>query len=1133
MASSPYKKSTSITNHSSNKADDAVQLFTDMMIEKMTALKNQKWEKGWFNGQSFEGLPQNYSGRNYNGSNTFFLYMNTSMKGYSMPVYLTFDQARKNDIKINKGEKSFPVLYWNLSIKDKNGDNLSFEDYRYLSKEEREKCHVKPFLKTYPVFNVDQTNLKEVKPEEYEKLKKKFEIPEIKDTEGMYTHNALDNVVKNQTWVCPVQTDKPSDRAFYSPSRDIVVLPMKAQFKKHESEEEIYRDGMEFYSTMLHEMAHSTGHKDRLNRLDGSFGDPKYAKEELVAELTAAMIGNSMGFDSKITDNSAKYLDNWLGALHENPKFIVSVMADVNKASDMILEKVDEQRLALGETPYLSKNMVAVENEHSLEPEFKTPQELIASEPYENSYGKIENQNVNEPALSYYGRLSADEKDRLYDNLVNQYKDLKRKHPDAIILFRVSDNYLLFNNDAKRGKEILGLETKEFQASNRGLIRFSEFDHNDLDKFLPQIVKAGQRVAISETAIQPKKFVKRGMSEEIPKEKSYNELSGREQQKKQRELVKEFSKDETVAIINSYQKKYEPKNRQFQEGELPIANSLLFHGLINYHQYYAASTPKEYAKFCLESEVEPGYATAKELYRNHYDIGPSKDWGYPSTGEILHQREQKVDKHNNHELKILTVEEICLNIKNPTPFLNDLEKKGLLTEPERNKVEELLKQPIMSENKVVAQLINPLNDLSIERLNELPVGTKITVTDLTSNYDVEIKTKQENGLWETAVGNGKGYTVIPDMEPKAIMGNFERMASAEKEWDSKLKYILSAPSLKQDLNDNLNNDNTMAKTKKSDESVSEKKEKKVKEPKMPGGFNPESGTLEDIKADTKKGNKVEIKPEVKAETKQEAKAEEKKEEAVKQPREPQLITVNGDKVSHAHIYKAKDTDENLFIAKINGNYLRPTPIPKEVAADFIEKKVSVDDMMQRYYPTKLMPRVSEEDFKNQKVISGKQGDMTIEKFNVYKEKDQTREDFGKYKFYAKVDGKSMSTLASQNDLNAYFDRVQTPKQMVERIFGDRLKLESHYQQFKLPEGFNPKEGRMVKDKNSNNYVVYLDMGEAGRTKGKIISRDDKDNYFNKIATKDQLVAKYLGHEINTRMGMTAGNKISETKQLKL
>ena len=74
------------------------------------------------------------------------------------------------------------------------------------------------------------------------------------------------------------------------------------------------------------------------------------------AELTAAMVGNSMGFDKRILDNNAAYLDSWISTLKENPKFIVSVMADVNKAANMVLEEVDKQKMALGEEPLLDKN---------------------------------------------------------------------------------------------------------------------------------------------------------------------------------------------------------------------------------------------------------------------------------------------------------------------------------------------------------------------------------------------------------------------------------------------------------------------------------------------------------------------------------------------------------------------------------------------------------------------------------------------------------------------------------------------------------------------------------------------------------------------------------------------------------
>lgn len=331
--------------------------FTEMMIERMEQMKSSDWQKGWIGGAGYAGLPQNVGGRNYSGSNSFFLQLQTAAKGYELPVYLTFNQAHNLKAHVLRGEKSFPVVYWDMLVKDKDGKRISSDEYRAMSKEERKGLEAIPFVKSFPVYNVAQTNLSEVQPERMKKLMEKFKLPDLRDTEGMYAHPALDRMIQTQEWLCPIKADKQEDGAYYSPSRDIVVLPMKAQFNIGGTPEDTYRGGMEFYSTMLHEMTHSTMTPERLNReMGGRFGDPKYAKEELVAELTAAMISHSMGFDSKITDNSAAYLDSWIGVLKKEPKFIVSIMADVNKASDLILDHVDKQRLVLGEDPYLAKN---------------------------------------------------------------------------------------------------------------------------------------------------------------------------------------------------------------------------------------------------------------------------------------------------------------------------------------------------------------------------------------------------------------------------------------------------------------------------------------------------------------------------------------------------------------------------------------------------------------------------------------------------------------------------------------------------------------------------------------------------------------------------------------------------------
>lgn len=345
------------TDGHGGSGQQALDRFAQMMIERMEKMKKSDWQQGWIGGAASVGLPQNVMGRNYSGSNSFFLQLYSASQGYKLPVFMTFRQAHNFKAHVLKGEKAFPVIYWDMLVRDKDGKKISSDEYRAMSRDERKNLDVIPFVKAFPVYNLDQTNFREVQPERMQKLLDRFKVPELRDTQGMYAHSALDSMIAQQSWLCPIHADREEIEAYYSPSRDIVVLPMKAQFNRGMTPEDVYRDGMEFYSTMLHEMAHSTMTPERLNRDGGArFGDPKYAKEELVAELTAAMISHSMGFDSKVTDNSAAYLDSWITKLKQEPKFIVSVMADVNKASEMILDRVDAQRLALGEQPYLAKN---------------------------------------------------------------------------------------------------------------------------------------------------------------------------------------------------------------------------------------------------------------------------------------------------------------------------------------------------------------------------------------------------------------------------------------------------------------------------------------------------------------------------------------------------------------------------------------------------------------------------------------------------------------------------------------------------------------------------------------------------------------------------------------------------------
>lgn len=355
-----------------DRIDNALQKFSDMLIARMEQMKESKWKKGWTDGRTAQfGLPQNLVGRPYTGSNAFLCQIHTTMEHYRMPVYLTIKQIRDAGGMIKKGEHSIPIFKWDLRIKDKDGKKLSESDYRNMTKEEQAECTVRPYLKVYNEWNIDQTNLEEVNKEKYDAILNRFKSEPIKDEVGMYKNEVFDNLLKEQSWVCPIEYEKFNESAFYSPKRDQIVVPSKKQFNISNTPEDVFKDGMEFYGTTIHEMAHSTGHESRLGR-DGivkidQFGSDQYAKEELVAELTSALIGNAMGFDSRIRENNIAYLQNWIGSLKKDPKFLKSVMSDVNKSSKMVLEHIDEQRRKLGEKALLDGSLDGVEEKNKNE----------------------------------------------------------------------------------------------------------------------------------------------------------------------------------------------------------------------------------------------------------------------------------------------------------------------------------------------------------------------------------------------------------------------------------------------------------------------------------------------------------------------------------------------------------------------------------------------------------------------------------------------------------------------------------------------------------------------------------------------------------------------------------------------
>ena len=275
-------------------AFDIYTAVTDRIIQQMEH-GILPWAKPWggITGGAYSGI----TGRPYSLLNQMLL----SKPG----AYYTFDQIQKQGGSIRKGEKSQMVVFWKqVPVKDQ--DSLTGEV----------KENLIPMLRYYNVFHIDQcdgitcTNVTE---------------------EPMHTDADADSIIRaylDRSGVTLIH--KISDEAYYSPSRDCVVLPLPEQFKSME----------ERYSTAFHELAHSTGHQSRLDRLSATahFGNESYSKEELVAEITATALMNYTGLENNRTfRNSAAYIQGWLTALRNDKRMIVSASGAASKAFEYIV----------------------------------------------------------------------------------------------------------------------------------------------------------------------------------------------------------------------------------------------------------------------------------------------------------------------------------------------------------------------------------------------------------------------------------------------------------------------------------------------------------------------------------------------------------------------------------------------------------------------------------------------------------------------------------------------------------------------------------------------------------------------------------------------------------------------------
>ena len=439
--------------------DRALERFADMLIEKMETLQSD-WKKPWFTEGSMK-WPKNMNGREYNGMNALMLMLQCEKNGYKIPVFCTFDRVAALNfekdkqgsrkpvvdadgeklplVSINKGEKSFPVFITTFTCIDKDShEKIKYDDYKQMSNEEKKNIAVYPKLQIYNVFNLDQTNLKEARPELYAKLEEanKVATGETKGDGKMIDFPAVDAMIEKNGWVCPIYP-KHQDNAYFSISKDEIVVPEKSQFINGES----------FYSNLFHEMTHRTGTEERLNRFKqgNGFGSAEYSREELVAELSAALIASRYGMEKNVKEDSCAYLKSWLGSLKESPEFLKTTLLDVKRASSMITQRIDaiNERIEQGLDPIPPKEEKREEDKEAVakEPVFYSNIQYLQMSDDTNRLDKMDASEILKEAREYDNGDSID-MDKTYAKAV--------KYPGDTVIAE-DDHYAVVNNNQVGG----------------------------------------------------------------------------------------------------------------------------------------------------------------------------------------------------------------------------------------------------------------------------------------------------------------------------------------------------------------------------------------------------------------------------------------------------------------------------------------------------------------------------------------------------------------------------------------------------------------------------------------------------------------------------------------------------------
>lgn len=240
--------------------------------------------------------------------------------------YITFKQCADEGGRVRKGATGWPVVYWNFCKKTVEDPETG-----------EQKEEVIPILKYYIVFSVN--DCEGIKQKHFPKPTT-YSVPvtheEVVDNAGDLNETAeavIADYISRAGNGFSVFCDKPSNSAYYSPAGDFVRVPMRKQFES----------GSEYYSTLFHELGHSTGHETRLNRFKGeaknaAFGSEAYSREELVAESTAAAVLSALGMEEANTfRNSAAYIKSWADHIKADPMMYVTATTRAQEATDLIL----------------------------------------------------------------------------------------------------------------------------------------------------------------------------------------------------------------------------------------------------------------------------------------------------------------------------------------------------------------------------------------------------------------------------------------------------------------------------------------------------------------------------------------------------------------------------------------------------------------------------------------------------------------------------------------------------------------------------------------------------------------------------------------------------------------------------